>query len=385
MTNLTVIPEDIRPENTIQLKRDTIYGSTNDVLIDFIGSVAVDDSDRVYFTTGEPNGIKIFDPDGQYLTSIGRKGQGPGEFVSAPALYIISNRLYAMDLRTYRISVFSVDSLKLIHTVNIDATNKSKTLANYYIQQIIPNKDGTFLVCFKKFLRELPDLPEGTKIDTLYRSYYLMDKEGILIPKQVLKIKDQPVVTESINQEVFPVSFNFFSKPFIGVSNDGSIFVANSKEFLIKEYDSEGQYQRAFYNPYRNVSLTKETALESNYAAMNKLISGRDISEGMSHAMINNRLRLIRQIDLPPNWPALNGLLVDDENRLWVSTIVNDQEISQWWVLDQSGKLLARFNWPRSKQIEVIKNGYMYTLDIEESTGLQTIIKYRIEMKELEM
>lgn len=378
-----MIPADIRPENTIEIKRDASYGRTNDVLIDKIGSIAVDDSGRVYFSSNRPNGIHIFDPDGQYLTHIGREGQGPGEFTSAyPSINIFSGRLYAVDLLSYRVSVFSVDSLNLIRTVNINPTNKSKTLEDYFIHQIMPFKDGTFLVCFKKFLRDVSDLPEGTKIDTLYRNYYRMDKEGSLIPKQVLKIEDQPVVTESIYQNVIPVSFNFFSKPLVAVSSDGSIYVADTNDFLIKEYSPSGEYLSAFFHPYQNVSLSRETVLESSHATMSNLKSGVDISESMSETMMNSRLRLIRQMDLPPNWPALNDLLVDDENRLWVSTIVNDQEIFQWWVLDENGKLLARFNWPRSNPIEAVKNGYMYTRNTEKSTGLQQIVRNRIEMDE---
>jgi len=71
---------------------------------------------------------------------------------------------------------------------------------------------------------------------------------------------------------------------------------------------------------------------------------------------------VIRETDLPTTWPALDKMLVDDKNRLWVAVIVADQDIYQWWVLDGSdGSLLARFTWPRTRQIEVVKNGKLYT------------------------
>ncbi|NBC03112.1 MAG: 6-bladed beta-propeller [Bacteroidetes bacterium] len=385
VTNLTVISADIWPGNTIQLKRDTSYGSTNDLFIDNIGSIAVDDSGRVYFTGGGPNVINAFAPDGRFLTHIGRKGQGPGEFATVyPALYIISNRLYVIDILAYRISVFSVDSLKLIRTISINPTNKIKALADNYIHQIIPNQDGTFLVDFKKFLREVSDLPEGTKIDTLTRSYYPMDKEGRLIPKQVLKIQDQPVVIGSVFQNVGPVSLNFFSKPLVAVSNDGSIYVVDANDFLIKEYSPRGEYLHSFYHSYKNVSLTRESALESINASMNRLIPAM-LDEGMSESriqtMMNNRQQLIRQIDLPPNWPALNDLLVDDENRLWVSTIVNDFDVNEWWVIEETGELITKFEWPRDEPIEVVKNDFIYTRETDVETGLQQIVRYRFEIK----
>jgi hypothetical protein len=379
-----VIPADIRSEKTIQLKRYTSYGSTNDVFIDNIGSIAVDDSGRVYFTDGGPNGINVFDPNGRFLTHIGRKGQGPGEFASAnPAIHIFSDRLYAIDLLALRISVFTIDSLKLIRSVNINPTNKTNVLPDYYIHQIIPDKEGTYLVSFKKFLREVHDLPKGTKIDTLYRSYYPMDTEGRLIPKQVLKIQDQPVVIGSVFQNVGPVSLNFFSKPLVAVSNDGSIYVANSRDFLIKEYRLGGEYLRALFHPFKKAALTRETVRENARAFVEKMVSGVDISESMVQTMINSRQRLIRQIDLPPTWPALNDLLVDDENRLWISTIVEDFDVYEWWVLENSGELISTFRWPRDKPIEVVKNGYIYTRETDEETGLQQVVRYRIVFEEV--
>jgi len=96
-------------------------------------------------------------------------------------------------------------------------------------------------------------------------------------------------------------------------------------------------------------------------------------------------LQMIREADnLPESWPALNDLLIDDENRLWVSTIVEDFEIFEWWVLEETGELITRFKWPRDEPIEVVKNGYMYTLETDEDTGLQQVVRYRIEMTETE-
>ncbi|MBP3193345.1 hypothetical protein [Natronogracilivirga saccharolytica] len=39
----------------------------------------------------------------------------------------------------------------------------------------------------------------------------------------------------------------------------------------------------------------------------------------------------------------------------------------------------SRFEWPRDESIEVVKNGYIYTLQTDEETGLQQINRYRFE------
>ncbi len=73
-------------------------------------------------------------------------------------------------------------------------------------------------------------------------------------------------------------------------------------------------------------------------------------------------------------------MLIDDQNRLWISTIVKDLDVYRWWVLEENGKLLARFTWPRNREIEVIKNGFVYAKETEDETGLERVVRYRIEM-----
>jgi hypothetical protein len=99
----------------------------------------------------------------------------------------------------------------------------------------------------------------------------------------------------------------------------------------------------------------------------------------------NVALQMIREADnLPETWPALEEMLIDDENRLWASTIVDDFDIYEWWVFaDDNGDVITKFEWPRDEPIEVVKNGFMYTRQTDEETGLQQIVRYRIEFEEV--
>jgi len=71
---------------------------------------------------------------------------------------------------------------------------------------------------------------------------------------------------------------------------------------------------------------------------------------------------------------------IDDKDRLWVAAVVKKMKLYQWWVLNQNGKLLARFTWPRNKPIQVIKKGYLYTKE-KNKKGLERIVRYKITMK----
>ena len=47
---------------------------------------------------------------------------------------------------------------------------------------------------------------------------------------------------------------------------------------------------------------------------------------------------------VPQTGPALNDLIVDDEGQIWVSTIVEDFDIYEWWILQENGELITRLD-----------------------------------------
>jgi len=78
----------------------------------------------------------------------------------------------------------------------------------------------------------------------------------------------------------------------------------------------------------------------------------------------------------------LTDMVIDDQDRLWVATTVDDMNVFEWWVLEESGEVVTRFDWPRSKPIEVVRNGHVYTRETDENTGLQQVVRYRIEFSQ---
>lgn len=68
-------------------------------------SLAVDAAGRIYVADDKPSVIKVFGPDGRFLHTIGREGEGPGEFKTA-FLAVHGSRLVVHDPRLARTTVF---------------------------------------------------------------------------------------------------------------------------------------------------------------------------------------------------------------------------------------------------------------------------------------
>lgn len=68
-------------------------------------SLAVDDAGRIYVEDSKPAIIKVFAPDGTFLHTIGREGEGPGEFKVA-FIATHGSKLVVHDPRLARTTVF---------------------------------------------------------------------------------------------------------------------------------------------------------------------------------------------------------------------------------------------------------------------------------------
>ncbi len=78
-----------------------------ELLFGSIRSIAVDDDHSVYVFDGQAHHVRVFDPDGAYVKTLGRRGEGPGEFRSAEAIGVLPDgRLVVRDIGNQRVAVF---------------------------------------------------------------------------------------------------------------------------------------------------------------------------------------------------------------------------------------------------------------------------------------
>lgn len=75
-----------------------------------VSSLAVDGDQNIYVANNKESQIKVFNPDGSYLRTIGRPGQGPGEIGRLSEIFISeSDDLVVVDPRRRQVHTFSTD------------------------------------------------------------------------------------------------------------------------------------------------------------------------------------------------------------------------------------------------------------------------------------
>jgi hypothetical protein len=96
----------------LKLDYDLVLGDDEDglSLIAKPYYIKVDSEGNIYYSDLSFLGVRIFDKQGALLRKLGRKGQGPGEFVRAYLFDIDGDRnVYILDSRQKKVSVFYFD------------------------------------------------------------------------------------------------------------------------------------------------------------------------------------------------------------------------------------------------------------------------------------
>lgn len=374
LPNLTVYPQDQKPEYKIELVAEQSFGELKDIYISHINDIVTDDLNRVFIADGAYGKCKIhvFNPDGSYVKTVGRNGKGPGEFIALDKLFILDNELYVLDRQMQRISVFSLNTFELLETIDInpDSLKQIEDLRSASPSDIYLGNDGNFLVGFAdQLLIQEEDTRENTK-------YYIFNDDWEIISDQIFSRTPIQFIYSEINNRSSSTTYSFMNQSLMDVTKDGIIFSAWSKDVLIKVHDSNGKYLRSFYHPFNQSKLNKD-----------------DIINRFDEAWVNNPDGIkrwkarTRSLDYPETWPAIHNLIVDDENRIWIATITDSKTEFEWWLLNDHGELLAKFDWPGEKIDQnvgsgpsmEINNGYLYTYEFLDDAS-RVVTRYRIEL-----
>jgi hypothetical protein len=111
--NLGVKLELVRTIGGLDAEENLSFNNPNDIVQDSAGNLYILDTDN--------NRIQKLDSDGKFIKTIGRKGQGPGEFQAAHSMDIDNeDNLYVFDMRSRRIEVLSTEG-KPLKTVKFRA------------------------------------------------------------------------------------------------------------------------------------------------------------------------------------------------------------------------------------------------------------------------
>lgn len=363
LENLEIYSPHTSPRDTVELIKEAVFESNEEIYLDgYIKKIAIDDADRVYIGSASMNsgGVYVFAPNGNFLTKISGVGRGPGEFEALGSIDILNNKLYIFDQRLQKKIVFSLKNYEIINEALI--TTDSATASDSLIHMM--RGSNLFVLQNGDAFLELSRWSMRKEFDIDKILFHSVSKNGNVLPGSIVEAKRFPFFFPETSDGIeLPFTMPFTRSSLVSITREGTFYVAWTEDFLITVYNKEGDFKRSFHYPIEKESLS---------------INELDIDR--------NRKSVLDKHELPQTWPALHTMQVDNEDKLWVATITESDSTFQWYVLDQKGEMLARFQMPgrrtfrsaMSDPLIRIHNGYFYIREENHQEGNDRIVKYKI-------
>ena len=290
-----------------------------------------------------------FDEDGIYVGAFGGAGEGPGQFenplfieVADSLVYVVDaalNRLSAFDTSGIFVSRFQIEFGGLVGTTPLFSAGAAHEI-------YMAAEPAAFI-------------PEAR--DTGSAVLYRLERSGA-IGDTVLTY---PPSTWTLVQR--PDGGSSFVKPRLAPEPKvsavpGMLAVSTIAPYAIEIRGPDGGLLRRIARQYQNVAVT----VEIRDSVLDRLAEGPG-------RMSREDLELV---PFAPVVPAIEGLVLDDERRLWVD-IFAPAEPSRRDVFDEEGRFLGPVYLPQPVKLEQVRTGRACGV-MSEVTGQAAVVCYRV-------
>lgn len=338
--------EPLYGEILLELEEDLSIGreDDDDYLFYQPRNISVDDQRNIYILEIGNHRIQKFDKDGQFLQTIGKDGQGPGEFERPYSLFLDkNNNIYVSDRR--KIHFFN-PSCEFVKTIPL-----SDQISNFFVS----SEGNIYGLMTQRSERERTEL------------IVKMNSEGKIL-KNIAKFAEVTQVMRKSGNTIsrFSITHTYNHSLYFAFSNDDHLFSGNSSEYVFSQLNLEGEVE---------LIIKKE---ESFYPISQK--EKDEIFEGLSQLVEQWPKEVVEEaVQFPGHRPFFDRILTDDRGRIFirrVKPVLDETENVEFDIFSKEGYYLYRAILPLSP--EIIQNGYFYDLYTSDETGEVKIKRYKV-------
>jgi len=335
---ITVVKNPKEPmygEEVFSLEEELSIGEvagTEEYMFSRIDDIAVDDEENIYILDSKQAHIKTFNRDGEYLKSIGRKGQGPGE---------------------------------LQYPVNLTISPMNEILVNDYARCLsIFSIDGNFLRAVSLTTMRMISKPKADSRGNIVASYMVFGEEALLVLKKFNSDLEEMYAIFSTEVLKYPYLNPYYPHCYWEITKDDNIIWGFPTKYELQVLSPEGNLIKRIVKDYKPVKITNEE----------------------KETLINEKMGGYENI--PPEvkiqWDEFHNafiyLTVDDFGRIFVRTFEKVIEGNDYYydVFNSEGKYIAKI--PLKARPRVWKKNKLYTIE-EDEEGYQYVKRYKVTWK----
>lgn len=307
----------------------------------------------------EPRTVYVFDREGDLQLSLGRPGDGPGEFRSILGVFVIPpDSLAVFDSWLGRITVFSGDGA-LARTIDLRRFMPSGAGASVY-----PTSDGFVFVGIASL--------GGPRAQSSYRDSagsYLLDSEGDSVGYYGRFPGAEVLYTDRL----------FGPLPFGGLLTSGirddHLIIGTGDDPELREYDATGDVARIIRWPDHGREVSAERMEEYVDFRISRMPEdGRAVFA-----------ETIRDFTYAAKEPAYWDLVTSPDGVFWLGDYPGPEFLGPtpplrpktWTIIRDDGVGVRRIVGPPGFTLEALRDGLAYGVHVDE-LGRESIEVYRV-------
>jgi hypothetical protein len=303
--------------------------------------------------------LRRFTADGAHVWTVGREGEGPGEFVGLTQLTAgPGDTLLTYDFRQRRVSRFGPDGT-FLDAHPLEGPNESGFA---FVEALLT--DGRAVYTWRVFGGADGPPSEGEiRRDTI--GIHVSGVAGDTARELGRFPGPETVVLQSGETDggfTISISSTAFGRSTEVAAGDSAVWIGDTDRFELRRYGFDGQLEALVRRAFEPV-------------VVDDAMIGRAMVEEMENADDDNERRMIRRrwedIPIPATLPAYEALTVDRLGNLWVQLFeVPGERERIWSVFTREGEWLGDVTFPvRIRPLEIgdkyVIGRYGDELDVE--------------------
>ena len=299
--------------------------------------------------------VRVYDRSGRLARSIGRKGQGPGEFQFLQEVGVIrGDTVVTYDVGLGRITIFTPAG-KVARTVQV------QPLGNGVLPQAVGFTDDGRMLAHTDFARVFS---AGEHRDTL--TYVLYDVKGS--PVDTLGRYPGPEEFHLVgNGSAVRRDVPFGRNSFAAVAG-GRIAIGSNDAYRFDIFNSSAKRVVTHSESRSAVKTTKEHRAQLD----------RDYLEGMPASFRDGVAKRVHEFPSRETYPYYEGLLASADGAVWTAELMRPGAKTRLWTVRKpDGSPPREIRVPASVQLLAVGPDYALGREKDEA-GIESILVYSL-------
>ena len=306
----------------------------------------------------ESSSLKVFSAGGKLLRSVGRAGQGPGEFARLNTMLRCGDSLYVFDGGTRKYNVFSLDGVLRRQFV------LTGPAPGDFAYRTACNAQGVLINYGWDLLRDLPKQSGVTRTSV---PYWLSKPDGTVLANlgRFSSSERWATVTATVSG-TGPLPLG--KQPVVAAGHS-RVYVGLADSFAIDVFGLDGTRQRTIQRP----SVVRRAT--STDVERFKLLDTAGRSQRDNAATV----KAWKAMQFAQTLPPYSALVVDVYDHLWVRVFPGaDETTAAWIIFSPDGVAIAHIALPLALEVAEVGADYVLGTETQVHTGIKRVKVFRL-------